>query len=139
MIKRENLIGAWRLIAFEAETDDGEVVLPYSDSPDGRLIYTESGIMSAHLGASGRPGFADMGASGGARAVAAMKSHFSYAGRWRLDGDRVIHDVDMSIFPDWVGAEKIRTVAFDDGDMILTDNDPTGPLRVGRLRWRREE
>ena len=139
MAEREDLIGVWRLIAFEAETGDGETVAPFGDPPDGRLVYTDGGIMSAHLGASGRPPFREMGEKSGERALAAMKSHFSYAGRWRLEGNRVIHDVDMSISPDWVGTEKVRTVAFDDADMILTDHDPGGRLMVGQLCWRREE
>ena len=139
MTTSEDLIGVWRLVSFEADDENDDVVHPFGEPPDGRLVYTSDGIMSAHLGAADRPPFRRMGDNAGERALAAMKTHFSYAGRWRLEGDRVIHDVDMSISPDWVGAEKVRTVAFDGADMILTDHDPGGRLKVGRLRWRREK
>ena len=143
MAKPEDLIGVWRLTAFEAEDEDGAVSRPYGDAPEGRLVYTAGGIMSAHLGAGGRPAFRDLGEDTASRALGAMRSHFSYSGRWRLEGDSVIHDVDMSISPDWVGTEKVRTVAFDGDEIVLTDETLEPRLGrktgVGRLRWRREE
>ncbi|MEO1610930.1 MAG: lipocalin-like domain-containing protein [Pseudomonadota bacterium] len=138
MAKREDLIGVWRLVSFTAKDEADVTSEPFGPAPSGRLIYLADGIMSAHLGADDRPPLLDMGASGAERALSAMRSHFSYAGRWRLEGDRVLHDVDMSISPDWVGAVKARDVAFDGGDMILTDREPGGRLKVGVLRWRRE-
>ena len=72
-----------------------------------------------------------------------MQTHFSYSGRWRLEGDRVIHDVDMSISPDWVGTEVVRTLAIDGDEIVLTVEALEPRLGrkpgVGRLRWRREE
>lgn len=143
MPARENMVGVWRLVSFETETEDGDTDRPFGDAPLGRLVYTAGGIMSAHLGRGDRPAFADLGEDNGARALGAMKTHFSYAGRWRLEGDRVVHEVDMSISPDWVGTEKTRRVAFDGPDLILTDEALEPRLGrkagVGRLRWRREE
>ncbi|MEL7464154.1 MAG: lipocalin-like domain-containing protein [Pseudomonadota bacterium] len=138
MARREDLIGVWRLVSFMAEDEAGATSEPFGTASSGRLIYLAEGIMSAHLGAGDRPALSDMGASGAERALGAMRTHFSYAGRWRLEGDRVLHDVDMSISPDWVGTAKARDVSFDGEDMILTDRDPGGRLKVGVLRWRRE-
>lgn len=139
----EDLIGVWRLVAFEAEDADGVITKPYGDAPEGRIVYTAGGIMSAHLGAGDRPAFADLGDTNADRALGALKGHFSYSGRWRLDGNRVIHTVDMSISPDWVGLDKVRTVTFDGDEIVLTDETLEGrlgrPTGVGRLRWRREE
>lgn len=143
MIERERLIGVWRLVSFETQTEDGEVDRPSGDAPLGRLVYTAGGVMSAHLGRGDRPSFSALGEDAASRALGAMKTHFSYAGRWRLEGDKVFHEVDMSISPDWVGTEKMRRVAFDGEDLILTDETLEPRLGrkpgVGRLRWRREE
>ncbi len=143
MASEEDLVGVWRLMGFEAVTADGETLKPYGDTPDGRLVYTEGGVMSAHLGAGDRPPFAELGDTNAERALEALRGHFSYSGRWRVEDDRVIHEVDLSISPDWVGAEKVRKIEFDGDDLILTDEALEGRLGrktgVGRLRWRREE
>lgn len=138
-----DLVGVWRLVAFEATDADGNVTRPYGDAPEGRIVYTSGGIMSAHLGAGGRPPFIELGDTTEQRALAALRGHFSYSGRWRLEGDKVIHSVDMSVSPDWVGTERPRTVTLDGDEIVLTDEALEGrlgrPTGVGRLRWRREE
>ena len=143
MAKAEDLIGVWRLVSYEMETAEGERAKPFGERPKGRLVYTAGGVMSAHLGAADGPAFADLGDSNEARALAAMRRHFSYSGRWRLEGDQVIHDVDLSIFPDWIGGVQERGVMLDGEDLILTMDAREPRLGrgagVGRLRWRREE
>jgi hypothetical protein len=48
---RSNLsvIGTWVLKSFVTEIDDGSILLPYGDNPQGRIVYTDDGFMSAHL------------------------------------------------------------------------------------------
>lgn len=143
MVKEDDLVGVWRLMGFEAVTSDGETLKPYGETPEGRLVYTEGGVMSAHLGAGDLPPFAELGETNAERALAALRGHHSYSGRWRVEGDKVIHDVDISISPDWVGTEKVRRIEFDGDELILTEEALEPRLGrktgVGRLRWRREE
>lgn len=143
MVSKNDLVGVWRLVSFEMRDAEGAASRPFGDAPEGRLVYTAGGIMSAHLGAGDRPRFADLGDTSEARALEAMRTHFSYSGVFDVDGDQVHHEVDMSISPDWVGTTKTRRVAFEDGDLILTDEalEPRlgRPTGVGVLRWRREE
>lgn len=143
MYTRSDLVGVWRLSSFVMTDGAGETSWPFGDAPEGRLVYTSGGLMSAHLGAGDRPAFAALGDSSEARALGAMRTHFSYSGSFRVDGDEVHHDVDMSISPDWVGTVKTRRIAFEDGDLILTDEALEPRLGrstgVGVLRWRREE
>src|SRR5262249_34950381 len=56
---RDSLIGAWRLISCK-ETDilTGEEFRPMGDAPEGLILYTPDGYMSAQLSAVGRPDFA---------------------------------------------------------------------------------
>ena len=51
------IIGAWRLISFEIERDDGTVIHPFGADPQGSIIYTDSGRMSAQVMRRGRPSF----------------------------------------------------------------------------------
>jgi hypothetical protein len=34
----------------------------------------------------------------------------AYAGGYSFDGDRVVHHVELSLFPDWVGSDQERSV-----------------------------
>jgi hypothetical protein len=55
---REALVGAWRLLSC-AETDvaTGEIFLPMGERPQGLILYTPDGYMSAQLSASDRADF----------------------------------------------------------------------------------
>ena len=143
MASEKDLIGIWRLIRFEMTSSDGETSRPFGETPDGRLVYSAGGIMSAHLGRGDRPAFRQMGETNEARALGAMRTHFSYSGRYRVEDDQVFHDVDMSISPDWVGETKVRRISFDGADLVLTDEALEPRLGrdsgVGVLTWRREE
>lgn len=142
-IAEKDIWGVWGLVAFEMTTTDGETSTPMGDRPEGRLIYTQGGYMSAHLGAPDRPPMAEMGEAAASQALAALKTHFSYSGRYRIEGDEVLHAVDLSISPDWPGTTKRRRIAFEGDDLILVDEtiEPRFGRKtgVGRLVWRREE
>ena len=45
----DRFIGAWRLVAFEEQTPNGEVVYPYGENAAGLLIYDSSGQMSVQI------------------------------------------------------------------------------------------
>ena len=45
----EKFIGAWRLVAFEEEGPDGELIHPYGKDATGLLIYDPSGRMSVQI------------------------------------------------------------------------------------------
>ena len=66
-------------------------------------------------------------------------------GTWRLEswdrieGDAIIHDVELSVFPNWVGSEQIRYVRFE-GDRMILKTPPTkrrGSTGYAELTWRR--
>ena len=47
---REALIGAWRLVScVETDVEIGETFLPMGDHPEGLILYTPDGYMSAQL------------------------------------------------------------------------------------------
>src|SRR5260370_7824175 len=56
---RDALIGAWRLVScVETDVKTGEVFLPVGERPQGFILYTPDGYMSAQLSALDRAGFA---------------------------------------------------------------------------------
>jgi len=41
--ERIPIIGTWKLISFEIQKENGEVVYPFGKNAQGSLIYTRSG------------------------------------------------------------------------------------------------
>ena len=71
--------------------------------------------------------------------AAAFDSYLSYSGRWRVEGDEVVHAVDMALSPGAVGQEQRRTFELDGDRLVLsyTLEGRRGP-RAFRLLWSRE-
>jgi hypothetical protein len=44
----------------------------------------------------------------------------AYAGRYSFSGDRVIHHVELSLFPNWVGTDQQRSVELSGDRLILS-------------------
>ena len=73
--------------------------------------------------------------------LAAFDSFFSYGGRYRIEGDHVVHAVTISHNPNLVGTEQRRKMEFGaDGTLTLsaTDTVPSSQvIRRHRLIWKR--
>ena len=140
------IIGAWRLISFQIEGDDGTVVHPFGADAQGSIIYTASGRFSAQLMRRGRPSFAagDQMRGTPEEIEESYKSCVSYYGSYKLDaeGSFVIHQVEGSLFPNWEGTSLKRFFAFS-GNRLRLRTPPTlwggGGQVVGVLVWERIE
>jgi hypothetical protein len=78
------------------------------------------------------------GGSSGERALAA-ETYVSYCGTYEFSGSTVIHRVELSLFPNWVGVEQERLVEFV-GDRLVLSTRPIllgGMQRIARLTWER--
>jgi hypothetical protein len=51
------LIGVWRLVKYTDEHEDSDHTQPFGPNPQGFLIYTADGFVSAQLMKPGRPAF----------------------------------------------------------------------------------
>ena len=140
-VKRQ-FVGAWKLISFEQRTTAGEVTHPMGEHPVGRLTYDAQGLMSAQLMLPVRPKFeAPSKARGSAeQKIAAFDGYIAYYGTYTVDVARrtVIHHVEASLYPNWVGSEQRRLFEFSEGRLILrVVNGSGGPGTEGRLVWER--
>jgi hypothetical protein len=69
----------------------------------------------------------------------AVEGFVAYAGRYSFHGDRVVHHVELSLFPNWVGSDQERWVEFA-GDRLTLSASPlllAGKQQVPRLVWER--
>jgi hypothetical protein len=52
-----------------------------------------------------------------------MEDFVAYAGRYSFHGDRVVHHVELSLFPSWVGSDQERWVELA-GDRLTLSASP---------------
>ena len=106
------LVGTWRLASFELSSADGKVHHPFGEDVAGHIIYGEDGYMSVTMSAASRPRCAakDLRLASMEEKAAATDTYVSYSGRYEIQGDRVLHHVEVSLFPNWVGITHERTV-----------------------------
>lgn len=135
------LIGTWRLISCENRTADGQVTYPFGRDAVGYLMYNQDGYMFAALMPLSRRKFAAGDIMGGTskEKATATETFMSYCGRYEFQGDTVIHHVELSLFPNWVGGDQERLVELSGNQLTLS----TRPFLVGgrqqsaHLSWER--
>jgi hypothetical protein len=115
------LIGTWRLVSFEARDADGRVTYPWGRDPQGFLTYTADGRMAGQLGRADRPrlAVADWLAASDAEIAAAARDYFAYCGTYEVRDGTVVHQVDLSLIPNRIGGELVRSVALNGDTLTL--------------------
>lgn len=137
------LVGAWRLVSYEARQDDGTVDHPMGRDVAGLLVYTPDGHVSMQVMRPGRPRFAsgDIGGGSPRELEAAASGYFAYAGTFEVDEAEgtVTHRVELSLVPNWVGAEQKRFVRMrdDELELVAAPTRINGREQAARLVWRR--
>jgi len=137
------LVGSWRLVSWEATRADGSIERPMGERPEGLVVYGDDGTMLVLLGRSERPRISGNDISGGtlAERAEAMRTFIAYGGRYEVQGSRITHHVEMSLFPNWVGSRQVRELTIDDTGNRLTLRSPpiavSGTTGSHRLSWER--
>jgi hypothetical protein len=143
--KSAPIIGAWKLISFEIQRENGEVIYPFGKNAQGSLIYTESGRFSAELMRPDCPQFASGDQMRGTteEIKANYEGFISYYGPYEFNRKKgfVIHHVEGSLFPNWKGQRQKRFFELS-GNRLKLSTPPTlwgGGEVVGVLLWERIE
>ena len=144
MAVADHFTGTWRLLACEGRWSDGRITLPYGEEPGGMLVYDGRGSFSGQIMTRKRPAFATGNLLKGSDAEvrAAFEGYVAYYGSYTVDESEglMIHQVEGSFFPNWIGERQIRKFEFaEDGRLELS----TLPIRGARadltvvLLWER--
>ena len=142
MISKDELAGTWQLESWTiGYTDRDEFTYPYGEEPQGLLVYSNDGWMSASINRPGRallPDDVSYRKLPDALKANAFSSYFHYAGRYRVvDGD-VIHYVTQSLNPNFPGTEQLRHAELDGHTLVLSGKDLVGgATRFHSLVWHR--
>lgn len=145
----ERLIGAWQLVSYvENPTDGSEPFMPFGEKPQGIIMYTPDGYMSAQLGAAGseRQPFASGdwfdGTAEEYREEAT--SYIAYSGKFFVDEEAgtLKHNMFVSLFPNWIGQVQPRKVEIVGDELHLGSVAPlmsAGKEVQSTLVWKRME
>ena len=140
----DKFTGTWRLLACEGRWSDGRITRPYGESPAGQLMYDGNGRFAGQIMARERPAFATGNLLKGSdhEVRAAFEGYVAYYGTYAIDAAEglMVHQVEGSFFPNWVGEQQIRVFEFtEDGRLELR----TLPIKGSRadltvaLLWER--
>jgi hypothetical protein len=141
-LARSQLLGAWELVRWEIIHDGGtRRTSPFGAGARGLLLYTPEGYMSASIMAAGRAPLTTANPRDAAPAerAAAFDGYFSYAGRYRVLGCEVRHEVMIALNPLQVGTLQARQARLVGRRLELSADEPLpdGHRRFHALHWRR--
>jgi hypothetical protein len=137
-VSTAQLVGSWKLISVSSKKRDGSTDSPYGTTPTGVLTYSDDGRMSALISFDGRKPL-PFGGGTPEDLAEAFRTFLGYAGSYRLDGDKVIHRVEVSSIQSLVDKDLIRTLKFE-ADQITLTTPPTsikGEMQIVDLIWQR--
>jgi len=137
------LVGAWRLVSWTIEYPaSGRVSQPFGPAPEGLLVYSADGHMSAAMQRPSRVHLsrADPHAVSDAEKANAFAGYLHYAGTWSVADGCVVHDVALAMNPNLIGTRQVRRIALDGDALELGAEEAlevAGQTRRHRIAWRR--
>jgi len=136
------LIGTWTLRSFTDISGDGPPRNPFGLRPEGLLIYTPDGFVSALLMTPGRPPLGGAGSTDGTpdQFKEAGSGFIGYSGRYEVDEMKSIvrHTPLVAFSSDMVGKSQQRLVELNGDVLILTAEhaQPVSPVVAkSQLEW----
>lgn len=136
----EQIHGAWMYADWQIRYPGGRISHPFGLDAGGLLLYTADGFMTATIMANGRKALsqANPRLASVQEKSAAFDTYFSYAGRWRLDANRVLHEVTLALNPGLIGTLQWREATLEGERLILSAKENTAEgERHHALCWRR--
>jgi hypothetical protein len=122
----EKFLGTWRLVGVVREEAESGRKLDVDATPTGYISYTPDHrlmVIISHVS----PGKAE--------------EFTCYAAQWHLEGDTVVHQIDVTNRPRWKGTRQLRNFRFEGDNLVLTppvSEDYThGTVTRRSLTWQR--
>ncbi|OQE36844.1 hypothetical protein PENCOP_c011G07300 [Penicillium coprophilum] len=141
------LLGTWALVEYKAiDTETGHVSHPMGQEAQGFLMYSADGFVSAHLMQPGAPAFSgkDVERATQEELSGAMKHYMAYCGHYYLEevdgGFMLKHNMEVSLFPHWLGNEQGRFVTLNGDNMELNTANSylvDGQCVRGSVKWQK--
>ena len=129
------LVGTWRLVSFIVRDADGTVAYPFGQEAHGFITYTDEGRVAVQFGRADRApvAAADWVSGTDAEIAQAARDYVAYCGAYETHDDTVLHRVELSLMPNWMGTEQVHHVVLD-GDSVTLTTSPTPSANASRWR-----
>jgi Lipocalin-like domain len=129
------LIGTWKLISFVQEVaETGERSHAMGPHPDGYLSYAKDGRMSMIAVEADRIRPREAVPSAAERAQL-YDTLAAYAGTYTVEGNTVIHHVDISWNDGWTGTDQVRFFTLDGGTLTIKSTPTKSPGDGREVVW----
>jgi Lipocalin-like domain len=134
------LVGTWKLKScFMEDVETKERKAVWGERPNGTLTLTSAGHWIVVQTSEGRkaPQTDD-------DRCAAFRSMLTYAGKYRVEGQKILIDVDIAWDESWTGTEQVRSFSIE-GDRLHIEAAPQRYANLGDkvmravLIWQRAE
>jgi Lipocalin-like domain len=119
ILDKNALLGTWRLKSYVVTGAAGERSTPYGENPTGYLSYSADDRMQVIGVATERSTPAGGAPAVNDRAVL-YDTMFAYAGSFSVEGDEIIHHVDISWNGAWTGTDQVRACEVRGNTLTLT-------------------
>lgn len=139
----DEVVGTWRLAtATRKIVDTDEIIDAYGGpNPTGWINYGRDGRMMVVCAFEGRERPVANDKMSDEDRVKLHKTFFAYAGTYRLESNRIVHDIDASWNEVWTGTSQAREIARKDDQLVLTTLpfkfNVDGRMSVITLTWKR--
>ncbi len=137
----KELMGTWKLVSMEHRTTQGRIFYPYGKDAEGRLMYSMDGFMAVTVASANRKPFHSQGLFEGSdtEKKIAMETFLSYCGRYRVESNKIVHVIEMSLYPNWIGKEEPRYFELFNDLLVLRTASFTsnGEEQVGIITWQK--
>jgi lipocalin-like protein len=108
-------VGVWRFVAGYAIAEDtGERIDLYGADPRGYGLFDPGGRMIMLLEATGR-----VAGQTEAEMAQLYRSMIAYSGKWSVDAEKFVTEVDLASDPSLVGTSQVRYYTYDGEIMSL--------------------
>lgn len=138
------LIGVWKLRQYTDIMEGLPAQHPFGLNPEGLLIYTADGFVSALLMAPGRPNLTGDGLRDGTpeQYAASGRGFIGYSGIYEVDEILAVvtHRPHVAFAPNMLGSRQKRLVELNEDVLILTTDHAQPAATAGiksRLEWAR--
>jgi len=139
---KDKIIGTWKLVSWKYNGENDTPIDFFGENTGGILMYDKSGYMNAQLNKQKRANFKSESLTEGTseEITEAYLSYAAYYGKYyEKSPGEIVHVVEGSLFPNWVGHEEIRYGKIEGEYLILS----TPPIQakakkiVFTVTWKR--
>lgn len=109
----------------------------FGKAPHGFLSYGRDGRMSAIIVGENRPKPMDLAKLTDQERAELFKTVIAYAGTFKVEGSRVVHNVDISWNENWTGTAQVRNFRIEGRRLTIRGEQigPDGRQIIAVLTW----